>query len=60
MQRHWGSSKGPRAEAPRGVYGRLVAAGQRLVGIIRRCEGMANKDLAKFADQINSLCDKWS
>lgn len=52
--------KKARTEAPKGVYGRLVAAGQRLVGIIRRCEGMANKDLAKFADQINSLCDKWS
>ena len=22
-------------------------------------EGGANKDLAKFADQINALCDKW-
>ena len=22
-------------------------------------EGGANKDLAKFTDQINSLCDKW-
>ena len=41
------------------VFGRLMAAGQRLVGIIKKCEGMANKDLAKFADQINSLCDKW-
>lgn len=29
------------------------------VGIVRHNEGGANKDLAKFADQINSLCDKW-
>jgi len=42
-----------------GVYQRLVAAGQRLLGVIKKCEGYANKDLAKFADQINSLCDKW-
>ena len=28
--------------------------------VIRDCEGMANKDLAKFADQINALSDKWS
>lgn len=41
------------------VFRRLVAAGQRLVSIIRRNEGGANKDLARFADQINSLCDKW-
>lgn len=42
-----------------GVFNRLMEAGQRLVGVIKKCEGMANKDLAKFADQINSLCDKW-
>lgn len=41
------------------VYARLVAAGQRLVALITRSDGMANKDMAKFADQINSLCDKW-
>ena len=27
--------------------------------VIRRNEGGTNKDLAKFADQINALCDKW-
>ena len=42
------------------VYARLKAAGARLMGIIARAEGMTNKDKAKFADQINSLCDKWS
>lgn len=41
------------------VFARLVAAGQRLLAVIQRNEGGANKDLAKFADQINSLCDKW-
>ena len=41
------------------VFDRLVAAGQRLLTVIRRNEGGANKDLAKFTDQINSLCDKW-
>lgn len=41
------------------VFSRLVAAGQRLMAVIRKNEGGANKDLAKFADQINSLCDKW-
>lgn len=41
------------------VYARLLAAGQRLMSVIRRNEGGANKDLAKFADQINALSDKW-
>ncbi len=41
------------------VYSRLKAAGARLMGIIAKSEGMTNKDKAKFADQINSLCDKW-
>ncbi len=42
-----------------GVYARLLAAGQRLMALISRSDGMANKDMAKFADQINSVCDKW-
>ena len=41
------------------VFERLLAAGQRLMAVISHNEGGANKDLAKFADQINSLCDKW-
>lgn len=41
------------------VFERLLAAGQRLLRVIHRNEGGANKDLAKFADQINMLCDKW-
>lgn len=41
------------------VFSRLWAAGQRLVAIITKNEGGTNKDLAKFADQITSLCDKW-
>ena len=41
------------------VFARLVAAGQRLLSVIYKNEGMANKDLAKFADQVISLCDKY-
>ncbi len=41
------------------VFARLIAAGQRLMAVIQHNEGGANKDLGKFADQINSLCDKW-
>lgn len=41
------------------VFGRLVAAGERLLAVIRKNEGLSNKEAAKFTDQINSLCDKW-
>jgi len=42
-----------------GVFARLLASAQRLLALVQRSDGMANKDMAKFADQINSLCDKW-
>lgn len=41
------------------VFARLLAAGGRLMTVIQRCEGMPNKELGKFADQINALCSKW-
>jgi metallo-beta-lactamase family protein len=30
-----------------------------LIAVIYKNEGRANKDLAKFADQINALADKY-
>ncbi len=41
------------------VYDRLIQAGKRLMEVIEQNKGLANKDLAKFADQINELCNKW-
>lgn len=41
------------------VFARLLAAGERLLQVIRHNEGGANKDLVRFTDQIMSLCDKW-
>lgn len=41
------------------VFERLLAAGNRLIGVIRKNEGGPNKDLARFKSQIDSLCDKW-
>lgn len=52
-------TKLPKAARSSAVFARLWAAGQRLLTVIRHNEGGANKDLAKFADQINALCDKW-
>ena len=41
------------------IYNRLLAAGQRLLAVIKKNEGLANKELAKFADQVTNLADKW-
>ena len=41
------------------VFRRLLDAGRRLMVVIEHNRGGANKDLAKFADQINALSDKW-
>jgi len=41
------------------VFQRLMLAGLRLVDVISRNKGGTNKDLAKFADQIDSLSNKW-
>ena len=41
------------------VFERLLSAGERLMGIIKKYEHGANKDMARFADQINALSDKW-
>ena len=46
----------PRSSA---AYERLLSMGRRLMAIIERSRVGANKDLAKFADQIAALCDKW-
>lgn len=42
------------------AFDRLVAAGRRLLDIIYKSEGIANKDKAKFESQINNLADKWN
>ena len=47
------------AKASGNVFARLLAAGGRLMTVITKCEGMPNRELGKFADQINELCNKW-
>ncbi|MBE6679946.1 MAG: MBL fold metallo-hydrolase [Ruminococcaceae bacterium] len=53
------AKKGAPTKRANAVYERLLSAGRRLMAIITRSKGGANKDLAKFADQINALCDKF-
>ncbi|MCI9154798.1 MBL fold metallo-hydrolase [Lachnospiraceae bacterium] len=38
---------------------RLLSAARWLMDVAARCEGMANKDKAKFEAQILNLADKW-
>ena len=38
---------------------RLISAARWLMDVAARCEGMANKDKAKFEAQILNLADKW-
>lgn len=42
------------------VFDTLIAACERLIKIARACRDIPNKEISKFAGQINSLADKWS
>lgn len=41
------------------AFMRVVAAAKRLLAVVYKNEGLANKDLAKFETQIHNLADKW-
>lgn len=41
------------------AFNRLVLACKRLMTVVMKCEGMTNKDLAKFEGQIQNLVEKW-
>ena len=41
------------------AYIRLQQTGQKLLEAIRHNEGGANRDLQRFADQLQALIDKW-
>lgn len=43
----------------RAVFTRLTAAAARLGALVQRYSERPNKEIAKFADQLNSLCDKF-
>lgn len=53
------AKKDKSSKASSNVFARLLAAGGRLMTVIQKCEGMPNRELGKFADQINELCNKW-
>ena len=41
------------------AFARVVAAAKRLLDVVYKNEGLANKELAKFETQIQNLADKW-
>ena len=41
------------------AFQRVVSAAKRLLEVVYRNEGLANKELAKFETQIHNLADKW-
>ena len=52
-------AKKPTQKKADAAFERLLAAGKRLLDVIYRNQGIANKDKAKFENQINNLADKW-
>lgn len=48
-----------RQKENRSIFELLVAAGERLMRVIRKNRDCANKDIKKFTADVNALCDKW-
>ena len=49
----------PKTSKAARAFQKLVAMGQRLMSVIRKSEGIPNKDLDRFTREVQSLCDKW-
>ena len=52
--------EGRRDERSVKVFTGLIAACEKLLRVATGCRGMANKQLARFTDQVEQLADKWS
>ncbi|MGI5984406.1 MAG: MBL fold metallo-hydrolase [Clostridiales bacterium] len=50
----------PRDARAAKVFTRLIAACDKLMRVAKSCDGMANKEIARFADQVEQLAEKWS
>ena len=50
--------KQTKARAANPVFTRLLQAAERLLQAAKACEGRANKELARYTDQINALSEK--
>ena len=50
----------PKQQRSDSAFNALVAAGEKLMALIRNCKDIPNKELGKFAGQVNALTDKWA
>ena len=50
----------PHDERAAKVFTRLISACEKLLRVAKSREGMANKELGRFADQVEQLAEKWS
>ncbi len=41
------------------AFAKLISAGKKLMSVIEKYRHCANKDINKFADEINKISDKW-
>ena len=41
------------------IFENLLRAARRLVAVVEKSSGFANKDIKKFTAEIDALCDKW-
>ena len=49
----------PKQKEKHAAFLRLEALGRRLMEVIAKNEGTANKALTKFGNEVEHLCDKW-
>ena len=48
-----------RQKENRDIFEALLSAGERLLRIIRKYRDGSNKDIKKFTNAINGLCERW-
>lgn len=53
------TSASPKAAKAARAFEKLLALGHRLLTVIRKNEGCPNKELDRFARELQSICDKW-
>lgn len=54
-----GDRKAAQKKRSSNAFARVVAAAKRLLDVVYKNEGCANKDLAKLESQIDNLANKW-
>ena len=53
------ASVSPKASRAARAFEKLLSLGYRLLSVIKKNEGIPNKDLERFSRDVQSLCDNW-